>query len=214
MSNVDLDGHMRYLLQQIATGPELSKDVSKEEARLGMQMVLQGRAHPIQAALYLIALRMKRETDEELLGIQKALLDATSTATANVDELVEIADPFNGYVRGLPVSPFLPAVLAACGVPSMSHGVETTGPKYGITHHKVLAALGIKTDVSLSASVDRIENPEVGWAYVDQTITCPDLNSLGELRDLMVKRTCLTTIEVFRKAEAPKLCQLFFNRCI
>ncbi|MFC1680583.1 anthranilate phosphoribosyltransferase [Pseudomonadota bacterium] len=206
MANADLEGHMRYLLQQIATGPELSKDVSREEAQLGMQSVLHGQVHPVQAALYLIALRMKRETDEELLGIQQALLDATSTATAEVEELVEIADPFNGYLRGLPVSPFLPAVLAACGVPCVSHGVESTGPKHGITHHKVLAALGVDTGMGLSEAAERIGNSEIGWAYVDQSVTCPDLNRMGELRDLMVKRTCLTTIEVALKPIAARCC--------
>jgi anthranilate phosphoribosyltransferase len=195
----DVEGHMRYLLQQIATGPELSNDVSKEEARLGMQLVLQGQAHPVQAALYLIALRMKRETDEELLGIQQALCDATSTISVVVDELVEIADPFNGYVRGLPISPFLPALLAASGIPSVSHGIESTGPKHGVTHHKVLAALGENTGISLRDAADRVENSELGWAYLDQSVTCPDLHRLGKLRDLMVKRTCLTTIEVVLK---------------
>ncbi len=188
--------HMRYLLQQIATGPELSKDLSEEEARMGMEIVLQGRAHPVQAALYLIALRMKRETDEELCGIQRALLDATSTVESNVDDLVEITDPFNGYVRGLPVSPFLPALLAACGIPAVCHGVDTAGPKYGITHHKVLHAAGENIDLRLTEAAARISNPEIGWAYVDQSRTCPELHRLKQLRDLMVKRTCLTTIEV------------------
>lgn len=197
--NMSAENLMRSLLQRIATGPELSKDVSEEESRAGMEAVLQGRAHPVQAALYLIALRMKRETDEELLGIHQALIESTSTAVAEVDELVEITDPFNGYVRGLPVSPFLPAVLAACGLPAVSHGVETTGPKHGVTHHKVLAAAGEKTDLGLEEAARRIADPEIGWTYVDQSITSPELNRLGELRDLMVKRTCLTTVEVALK---------------
>ena len=138
--NMNAEQHMRSLLQRIATGPELSKDVSNEEARLGMESVLQGRVNPVQASLFLIALRMKRETDDEVLGIQQALLEETQHINARVDELVEIADPFNGYIRGLPMSPFVPAVLAACGVPTVSHGVETTAPKHGVTHHKVLFA--------------------------------------------------------------------------
>lgn len=205
MSTNSVEGHMRYLLQQIATGPEMSKDVSRDEARRGMQIVLEGLAHPVQAALYLIALRMKRESDEELIGVQQALLDATTKAAADVDELVEIADPFNGYVRGIPVSPFLPALLAACGVPAISHGVETTGPKYGITHHKVLAAAGENIGLSVQAAAERVSNPDVGWAYVDQSASCPQLSRLGELRDLMVKRTCLTTIEVALKPVSAKI---------
>ena len=194
--NINAEQHMRSLLQRIATGPELSKDVSKEEARLGMEIVLQGRANPVQASLFLIALRMKRETDDEVLGVQQALLEEAEHIQARVDELVEITDPFNGYIRGLPMSPFVPAVLAACGVPSVSHGVETTGPKYGVTHYKVLFAAGENVAISMMEAAERIEDPDIGWAYVDQCVTCPKLHQLTELRDLMVKRTCLTTIEV------------------
>ena len=34
---------MRSILQRIATGPELSKDISREEARAGMRLVLEQR---------------------------------------------------------------------------------------------------------------------------------------------------------------------------
>lgn len=190
---------MRSLLQKIATGPELSKDISLHEAYLGMKMVLQDQANPVQAGLFLIALRMKRESNDELLGVQKALLEATQHTEVPVDELVEISDPFNGYTRGLPVSPFLAPVMAACGVPTVCHGLKAVGPKYGVTHHNVFTAAGCDVGLSMSGAAERIADPEIGWAYIDQSVTCPDLHQLIELRDLMVKRTCLTTIEVALK---------------
>ena len=197
--NTSAQRHMRSLLQRIATGPALSKDISTEEARLGMDTVLRGQVNPVQAGLFLIALRMKRETNDEVLGIQQALLDETQHIETDVDELVELADPFNGYTRGLPMSPFLPAVLAACGVPAVCHGVESAGPKHGITHHKVLFAAGENVGMSMMEAASRVSNPAIGWAYLDQSVTCPKLYQLLELRDLMVKRTCLSTIEVALK---------------
>ena len=65
---------MRQFLQQIATGPALSKDLSATDARSGMEYILDGRADEVQAAIFLIALRMKRETIAELHGVLKALL--------------------------------------------------------------------------------------------------------------------------------------------
>ena len=197
--NINAEQHMRSLLQRIATGPELSKNVTREEARLGMEIVLKGRVNPVQAGLYLIALRMKRETNDEMLGIQQALLEETRRTEARVDDLVEITDPFNGYSRGLPMSPFIPAVLAACGMPAVGHGVETMGPKYGVTHYKVLSAAGVNVAMCMAEAAERVGDPDIGWAYVDQSVTCPKLHQLQELRDLMVKRTCLTTIEVVLK---------------
>ena len=187
---------MRSLLQRIATGPELSKDISLEEACSGMELILRGEANPVQAGLFLIALRMKRETNDELLGIQQALLKVTKHINVGVDELVEISDPFNGYVRGLSVVSFLAPVLAACGVSAICHGVQAVDPKYGVTHHNVLDAAGIDVSLGLPGIAARITDPEIGWAYVDQSVTSPSLYQLIDLRDLMVKRTCLTTIEV------------------
>ncbi|MEA3410214.1 MAG: hypothetical protein U9R74_01590 [Pseudomonadota bacterium] len=62
-------------IQKVATGPEYSKDIAFEEARDTMRLILGRRVDPVQAAVYLIALRMKRETDDENLGSLQAILD-------------------------------------------------------------------------------------------------------------------------------------------
>jgi len=187
---------MRPLLQRIATGPELSKDLSLDEARLGMRLILDGAVDPVQAGVFLIALRMKRETDDENCGVLDAIRECTDAATAAVDEVLDLADPYDGCTRSLPASPFLPALLAACGVPTVAHGVESVGPKYGVTHHRVLAAAGVDVAGSPSQVAARLANPAIGWGYVDQSRFCPKLYALNELRTLIVKRPAITTAEV------------------
>ena len=132
---------MHSILKRIATGPELSKDLSQEEACAGMRCVLEGRVDPVQAGVFLIALRMKRETDDENRGLLDAIREATLRVTAPVDEVVDIGDPYDGCNRTLPAAPFLPAVLAACGVAAVSHGVQRMGPKYGVTHRQAGGAV-------------------------------------------------------------------------
>ena len=187
---------MRSILQRIATGPELSKDISFEEAWAGMRSILEKEVDPVQAGVFLIALRMKRETDDENRGVMQAIREATHRVTAPVDEVLDIADPYDGYIRTLPASPFLPAVLAACGVATVSHGVEIMGPKYGVTHRQVLRAAGLPVDLSVEEAAARLGDPECGWAYVDQRAFCPKLHELAELRSLIVKRPSITTVEV------------------
>jgi anthranilate phosphoribosyltransferase len=187
---------MRSIIKRIATGPELSKDISYEEARAGMQYVLDETVDPVQAAIFLIALRMKRETDDENRGVLQALLDATQSVQADVDEVLDLADPYDGYARTLPVAPFLPAVLAACGVACVTHGVERMGPKFGVTHRQVLRAAGLPVDLSVAAAASRLADPRSGWAYVDQSVFCPKLHQLVDLRTRIVKRPALTTVEV------------------
>ncbi|MGE3678530.1 MAG: anthranilate phosphoribosyltransferase [Burkholderiales bacterium] len=187
---------MNSIIKRIATGPELSKNISREEARAGMRMVLEGSVDPVQAAVFLIALRMKRETDDENRGLLEAIRDATLRATAPVDEVLDIGDPYDGYRRSLPASPFLPAVLAACGVAAVSHGVTSMGPKYGVTHRQVLAAAGLPVELDPEEAAARLGGRAIGWAYVDQKAFCPRLHALSALRTLIVKRPAITTVEV------------------
>jgi anthranilate phosphoribosyltransferase len=187
---------MRSILKRIATGPELSKDLSREEACAGMRMVLDGQVDPVQAGIFLIALRMKRETDDENRGVLDALREATRQVAAPVDEVIDIGDPYDGFVRTLPASPFLPAVLAACGVAAVSHGVESMGPKYGVTHRQVLRAAGLPVDLDPEEVAARVGDPDIGWGYVDQKRFAPKLYALAGLRTLIVKRPAITTAEV------------------
>jgi len=186
---------LHSIIQRIATGPELSKDISRAEASAAMSQVLNDATDPVQAAIFLIALRMKRETDDENLGVLDALRAATETVIAPVDDVLDLADPYDGYGHTLPVAPFLPALLAACGVPTLSHGIERLAPKFGVTHHQVLRALGIPTDLHPRAAAVRLGEPDIGWAYLDQSAFCPKLHALAELRTRIVKRPVLTTVE-------------------
>ena len=187
---------MRQYLQKIATGPELSKDLSREEAKNAAAEILSGDADPVQAGIFLIALRMKRETMPENLGVLDSLLAYPHRAVSKTPEVLDLADPYDGFTRGMPAAPFLPTVLAACGVPTVSNGAESVGPKYGATHRKVLQAAGATVNLKPEEAAEQISDPDVGWAFVDQRVACPALHALVDLRARIVKRPCLTTLEV------------------
>lgn len=197
MSNAETEAKelMRSIIQRVATGPELSKDIEQEEARAGIKAVLDGYIDPVQSAIYLIGLRMKRETPEENRGILQGIIDCTERVTANVEELVDIGDPYDGYNRTLPASPFLPAVMAACGVPAVSHGMETVSPKFGVTHRQIIRAAGKNDSLTPQQAAEQIENSDIGWAYVDQSQFCKKLNDLTDFRTLVIKRPTITTVE-------------------
>jgi len=187
---------MTSIIQRVATGPQMSKSISYDEARAGMHLVLAELADPIQSAVFLIGLRVKRETDDENRGVLQGIRDNTKTVVADVDELVDIADPYNGYGRSLPSSPFLPVLLAEAGAPAVSHGIETVGPKFGVTHNQVLQAAGVSVELTGEEAGKQISNPEIGWAYVDQSSFCPSLFGLADFRKRIVKRAAISTAEV------------------
>ena len=143
---------MREVLQRIATGPTMSKDLSVDQARAAMRLVLEQKSDPVQSALFLIALRMKRETDAEMQGVTSAILEGAETLAVDCEAMITLVDPYDGYIRSLPASPFIPSVLAACGVPVVTHGIESIGPKHGLSVKRVLQAAGIPVNYSLSTA--------------------------------------------------------------
>lgn len=188
--------HLRRCIQKVATGPEFSKDLSFDEAYQAMQLILSDDCDPVQAAVYLVGLRMKRETLDECGASLKAITDSIQPVAAQVDHLVDIGDMYNGYARSIPMTPFLPAVLASCDAPVIIHGVKNVGPKFGLTTHRVLNKLGVATNCTATQACKLIEDRNVGWAYIDQSVFCPELYRLVPLRTKIVKRPVLTTVEV------------------
>ncbi len=187
---------LRSSIQKVATGPEYSKDLSYDEAYAAMSQILADDADPVQAAVFFIALRMKRETDDENKGVLQAIIDRSQIATASVDEVLDIADPYDGHARGLPMAAFIAPVMASLGMPSVCHGLEAVGPKYGVTHRKVLRAAGKNVELDVNSAAAQLAQADCGWAYVDQAAFSPALHNLVNLRTRIVKRPVLTTVEV------------------
>ena len=183
------------IIQRIATGPELSKNIETEEAEAAMSAILSGEIDQVQSAIFLIALRMKRETMDENIGILEALLKFTDIQKIYVDDLVDLGDPYSGYNRSIPISAFLPPLLAELGLPTLIHALDSVSPKYGLTHRHINQALGMNVDLSVSESKARIEDSNIGWSYVDQNQYCKPLHDLVPLRNKVVKRTVLNTVE-------------------
>jgi len=186
---------LHQCIQKVATGPSYSKSLAQGDARDALMTILNDTADPVRAGIFLIALRMKRESMEENLGLFDALISTTKTTIANVDSVINISEPYNGYIRGLSVTAFLAPLLAELGEPAYSHGVESVGPKFGITHHKVLKSIGINVNISVEEAAKQLEDPQISWAYLDQKEINPKLHKLVGFRERLIKRTALTTIE-------------------
>ena len=84
---------------------------------------------------------MKRETDDENLGVQDAINEEIKPKQVNAENLINIADPYDGYTRNVPSSVFILPILSELGYACISQGVESVGPKYGCTHHLILKLL-------------------------------------------------------------------------
>lgn len=182
-------------IKKVATGPHLSKDLSVDDAFQATKAILSGDADDVRAAIFFIAMRMKRETNDENLGIYQALQAYTEQHIVDIDDVLIFADPYNGFNRHCPVAVFLPAVLAASGLPCLSQGVYEMGPKFGVTHAQVLEKAGRNIQQTVAQAAASIADADIGWAYLDQAQASPALYALQDLRTRMIKRPSLATLE-------------------
>lgn len=186
---------LKSVISRIATGPDLSKNIDLDEAKLAMQAIIRGNIIDVQSAIFLIALRMKRETMAENIGILQAILAETQPQYAQVDTVVDIGDPYSGYSRNIPISSFLPPLLAQLGLPCVIHGLDKVSPKFGLTHRHIYQELGLDVDISTTTAKTMIEDNKLAWCYIDQSNYCQGLHNLVPLRDSIIKRTVINTVE-------------------
>jgi len=190
----DAEKRMKGYLQKIATGPKMSKDLSEAEAKDGLSLILKGEVSPIRAAVFLVSARMKRETQEENIGYWRALDQTTLKQDVQLDKLLQIADPFDGFNRIPYFGFYVIPVLSGLGLPAYGHSSKPQPPKFGITFENILIDhYKIKKITSLDQRAKLIE--EFGFGYLGIEQTHPALNNLNDLRKEIVKRPMLATWE-------------------
>jgi len=126
------------------------RDLSVAESTWAMQQVMAGEATSAQLAGMLVALRMKGETVDEIVGFRDAVL--ANALPLDIDPLaLDIVgtggDPYGAVLN---ISSIASVIAAAAGVPVVKHGNRGASSASGASD--VLAALGI----DLSISPDRV----------------------------------------------------------
>jgi anthranilate phosphoribosyltransferase len=184
---------MRAILRAVGQGPRSGRDLTREEARAAIELILDGGATPAQAGGFLLLQRYKGESVEELLGFCDAYRARAELIAPKVEGLLDIGSPYDGRKKSIVVSPASAIVVAAAGVPVVLHGEKEMGPKHGVPVGDVLEALGIDVDAE-PASVERsIEDN--GLAYMRQARFAPQAYALRDLREEIALRTVFATVE-------------------
>lgn len=185
---------IKTYIGKIATGPNQSKDLTGEEARDALGLILNGVASPVQSAVLLIAARMKRETLAENIGYWRALDETTAKKRVNVDRLLQVADPFDGFNRAPYFGFYAIPVIAAMGLPTYGHSALCLPPKFGITFQDILHHhYKVPLDGPVEYIVRHLE--ENAFAFIGLQQSHPPLERLRVLREEIVKRTALSTFE-------------------
>jgi anthranilate phosphoribosyltransferase len=125
------------------------RDLGSELARAAMTEILDGAATPAQLAGFVVALRMKGETVEELAGLLDAMLAAAETVEVEPvlrDRLVDIVGTGGDRSHTINVSTIAGLVIAGAGVPVCKHGNRAASSSCGSAD--LLEALGVRLELA------------------------------------------------------------------
>jgi anthranilate phosphoribosyltransferase len=145
-------------IDRLASGHDLSAD----EAAAVLREVMAGEASETQAAAFLIALRTKGETVEELIGLARTMRGLARAVHVNRGDLLDTAGTGGGRPT-FNVSTTAALVAAGAGCVVAKHGNRSATGRSGSAD--VLEALGARIDLEPEAVAECIEAVGFGFMF-------------------------------------------------
>ena len=175
-------------IREIGRGKEGARSLSRAQAHDLMCQLLDGRLVDLEIGAFALAMRIKGESADELIGFLDAVHAHCLTITA--PRRAVLLPSYNGS-RKLPLlTPLLAQLLAAEGVPVLVHGpLHDTGR---VTSAEVFAALGwavVRSGDALHAAWQRGEP-----AFMPIDALCPPLAKLLDVRRVVGLRNSGHTV--------------------
>ncbi|MCS4276977.1 anthranilate phosphoribosyltransferase [Mycetocola sp. BIGb0189] len=138
------------------------ENLSVAEATWAMQQIMSGAATPAQIGAFLVALRSKGETVDEVVGFRDAILEHALPLPLDSMAL-DIVGTGGDRFGTVNVSTMAAIVSASTGIPVIKHGNRAASSASGSSD--VLAALGIDLSLAPSAVADVARETGVTFAY-------------------------------------------------
>jgi len=177
---------VRELLKAIGGGPKTSRALTRDEARTAMGLIADGQCAPEQVGAFLMALRYKGETADELAGFVEALEARMPRAQAPPGTL-DVDAHGDGHEGRATVLPEAARAAAALGVPVLLR-VDVRSPyaKHGLADS--LPCPPASLDEAVRSLAER------KLAVLDLPSYSPVLARLVGLRALFGRRTVAQTL--------------------
>jgi len=162
MSAIDRIGGWSQLLSTLLRG----EDLPANDAQVAMNAVLLGEASSAQIAAFVMALRSKGETADELQGMLAAVLDASESVPLDAKfsaHSIDIVGTGGDKSHSVNISTMAAFVVAGAGVPVCKHGNRAASSQCGTAD--VLEALGVKIDLDGAGVARCVEQAGMGFCF-------------------------------------------------
>lgn len=168
---------IQNFLKAIGTGPKGNRDLSFDEAKEVMLMMLQAKMYPEQIAAFLLGWRLKPESVEEFQGALLACDELTQHT--QMKHSLELGYPFDGKAK----HPYLLGEIATLcetfELPLITYKDELVPAKDGVTIKQYSQARELSSNLHI----------------FDRANYLPQLHQLTQIRQRLMLRTGLNTIE-------------------
>ena len=165
-------------------------DLSREQARDVMNEVMQGDATSAQIGGFLVALRLKGETADEIAGCAEAMRAHVLAVKPKREDLVDTAGTGGDGQRTINISTAAALLAAAAGAAVAKHGNRAVSSASGSAD--VLEALGFR----LELPPDRIERSidELGFGFLFAPTHHPAMRHAAPVRRELAARTVFNVL--------------------
>ncbi|MDX6467592.1 MAG: anthranilate phosphoribosyltransferase [Gaiellaceae bacterium] len=166
------------------------RDLSREDAREAMHSIMRGDATQAQIAGFLVALRAKGETADEIAGCAEAMREHVLVVRPQRTDLVDIVGTGGDGANTHNISTAAALVAAGAGAGIAKHGNRAASSATGAAD--VLEALGFRLDLE----PERIERSidELGFGFLFAQVHHPAMRYAAPVRRELATRTVFNVL--------------------
>jgi len=139
-----------------------NKSLTFEQAANAMKEIMSGAATPAQFGAFVVALRMKGESADEIAGMASVMRDKATPVNIKSD-VVDTCGTGGDNSSSFNISTAAAFVAAGAGLKVAKHGNRAMSSKCGSAD--VLEALGVKIDLGANAVARCIEEAGIGFMF-------------------------------------------------
>ena len=166
------------------------RDLTRAEARRVMGSIMDGEATPAQIGGFLVALRLKGETADEIAGCAEAMREHALPVKPARDDLVDTAGTGGDGGRTFNISTAAALVAAAAGAGVAKHGNRSVSSQSGSAD--VLEALGFELDLAPERIAESIDS--LGFGFMFAPMHHPAMRHAAPVRRELAARTVFNVL--------------------
>ena len=166
------------------------RSLPREQARAVMNQIMEGDATPAQMGAFLVALRLKGETAEEIAGCAEAMRAHVLPVRPTRDDLVDTAGTGGDGGGTFNISTAAALVAASAGAAVAKHGNRAVSSASGSAD--VLEALGFSLELVPARIAQSID--ELGFGFMFAPTHHPAMRHAGPVRRELATRTVVNVL--------------------